>query len=146
MKVLIQRVKEASVEIENQLYSQIKSGMLIFCCFENGDSEEQIQKACIKIKNLRIFEDDKGKMNLNLEQANAQVLCVSQFTLSWDGQRGNRPSFDRSLDPRQAVLLYRNFISTLSKIGVDVKEGQFAANMQVKLVNDGPVTFFIEFP
>lgn len=145
MKVLIQRVNEASVEIEQKIHAKIKKGLLLFVCFEENDGKEQIKKAALKVRKLRIFEDLKNKMNLDIKDVEGSILSISQFTLSWDGAKGHRPSFDKSLHPAQARLLYREFNDHLKSFELDVKEGIFAAEMKVRLENDGPVTFMLNF-
>lgn len=145
MKIVIQRVKSAKVEVEGKIVGIIDKGLLLFVCLENGDTQETIEKACQKILNLRIFEDDAGKMNLNIEQIKGKILSISQFTLSWDGKKGNRPSFENSMKPDLARLNYALFNKALRDAGLQVEEGKFAAEMQVSLINDGPVTFHLNF-
>lgn len=145
MKVLVQRVLKASVEINKKSHATIGSGLLLFVCFEEGDQPNQVKKAAEKIKKLRIFEDDENKMNFDIAQVNGEILSISQFTLSWSGERGHRPSFDKSLHPSQARLFYRQFNDLLKSYKLKVKEGIFAADMKVELVNDGPVTFMLQF-
>lgn len=145
MRVLIQRVLSAKVIIENEVHQQINHGLLLFVCFQEGDSHSQVTKAIEKISKLRIFEDDDNKMNFDINQVEGEVLSISQFTLSWDGEKGHRPSFDKSLHPAQARLLYREFNDGLKTAGVKTKEGIFAADMKVELINDGPVTFLLNF-
>lgn len=145
MKVLVQRVLEASVIIDGKVHEEIEHGLLLFVCFEQGDEALQVKRAVEKVRKLRIFEDDKNKMNFDITQVDGEVLSISQFTLSWNGERGHRPSFDKSLHPAQARLLYRQFNDLLRSKEVKVKEGIFAADMKVKLINDGPVTFILQF-
>ncbi len=145
MKVLVQRVKEASVSVETEIISSIKNGLLILVCFENGDKDEVLNKAIEKISRLRIFDDIDGKMNLDIQAIKGEILSVSQFTLSWDGSGGHRPSFERSMPPQEARLKYALFNRELRNKGLVVKEGKFGSMMQVNLVNDGPVTFFLQF-
>ncbi len=144
MKVLIQRVKEASVTIENELYSKIGNGILAFVGIEKGDTEEQISKAARKVSNLRIFSDENDKMNLSLIDIKGEMLIVSQFTLCGDCKKGTRPSFDRSAPPETANELYELFIKEVQACGIPTQHGVFGASMEVDLVNDGPVTFMIE--
>ena len=144
MKVLIQRVKEASVTIENKLYSKIGNGILAFVGIEKGDTEEQISKAARKVSNLRIFSDENDKMNLSLIDIKGEMLIVSQFTLCGDCKKGTRPSFDRSAPPETANELYELFIKEVQTCGIPTQHGVFGASMQVNLINDGPVTFMIE--
>lgn len=145
MKILVQRVLQASVTIENKTHSRIDKGLLLFVCFEENDKREVLKEAALKIRKLRIFEDEQNKMNLDITQVEGEILSISQFTLSWNGERGHRPSFDKSLNPAQARLFYREFNDLLKGQGLIVKEGIFAADMKVELINDGPVTFMFEF-
>lgn len=145
MKILVQRVKQASVEVEEKIVGEINSGLLLYVCFEATDTMEIMDQAIKKIINLRIFEDGKSRMNQNISQANGDVLSVSQFTLSWDGKKGHRPSFDKSMPPNQAKIYYRTFNDKLSAEGLKVEMGIFGADMQVRSQNDGPVTFFLDF-
>lgn len=144
MKVLIQRVKQASVTIDNVLFSEIKSGILALVGVEKGDNTEQVEKAVKKIVNLRIFPDENGKMNRSIIDVIGEMLVVSQFTLCGDCKKGTRPSFDKSAEPIVANELYKRFVSEVSKYGIETKTGKFGAMMDVALVNDGPVTFMIE--
>ncbi len=145
MKVLIQRVKEASVEVDSKVIGSIEHGFLLYVCFEESDIPEKLELAVNKIKNLRIFPDDNDKMNFNILQAGGKVLSISQFTLSWDGKKGHRPSFDKSMPPNDAKIFYRNFNDALEQEGVTVEKGRFGADMKVSSINDGPVTFFLEY-
>ena len=144
MKVLIQRVKDASVTIDNNLYSSINKGILALVGIEKGDTIDQIEKSAKKIVNLRIFPDENDKMNKSLLDIQGEMLIVSQFTLCGDCKKGTRPSFDKSASPDIANELYKKFISEVSNYGVKTATGKFAAMMDVKLTNDGPVTFMIE--
>ena len=143
MKVLIQRVKQASVTIENALYSQIDKGYLIFLGIEKDDSEDKIEWLVNKILNLRIFENDEGKMTHSIIDVQGEILLVSQFTLCGNCKKGKRPSFDNAMLPKEAEILYEKFINVLSE-NITVKTGSFGAMMDVALINDGPVTFMIE--
>lgn len=145
MKVIIQRVLEASVEIENIEYSSIKKGLLLYICFEKEDTKDLIDLLIKKISNLRIFEDKQGKMNLNLQEVQAEILSISQFTLSWNGKKGNRPSFDLSMEPCKAAEFYTLFNTKLNQTGINTKTGKFGADMKVRSINDGPVTFSFEY-
>lgn len=144
MKVLIQRVKRASVTIEKSLYSSIKEGILAFVGIEKGDSSEQVAKLADKISKLRIFEDENEKMNRSILDVGGEMLIVSQFTLCGDCKKGTRPSFDRSASPEIANTLYEEFISKIKDKGINVGTGKFGAMMDVELINDGPVTFMLE--
>lgn len=144
MKALIQRVKRASVTIEGELFSAINSGILVFLGVEKGDEKENAEKLAQKIVNLRIFEDENEKMNLSLKDANGEMLVVSQFTLCGDCKKGTRPSFDKAAHPDLAVDLYEYFIKCIEDNNIPVKTGKFRAMMDVELINDGPVTFWVE--
>lgn len=144
MKVLIQRVKKASVTIENNLYSNISKGILAFVGIEKGDSIEQIQKMAKKLSGLRIFPDENDKMNLSILNIKGEMLIVSQFTLCGDCKKGTRPSFDKSAHPDIAKKLYEDFIIEIQNYGIKTQTGVFGATMDVELINDGPVTFMLE--
>lgn len=145
MKVLIQRVKQASVTIDNKLFSSINKGILALVGIEKGDSIENVQKMAKKLVNLRIFPDENDKMNLSLLDISGEMLIVSQFTLCGDCKKGTRPSFDKSAPPEIANKLYEDFIKEIASYGVKYGTGQFGAMMYVALINDGPVTFLLEF-
>jgi D-aminoacyl-tRNA deacylase len=145
MKLVVQRVQEATVSVEGEIVSSIGHGLLLLVCFEHGDSDEVLPKAIDKVSKLRIFDDAEGKMNLDITQCQGEILSVSQFTLSWDGSGGHRPSFEKSMAPGEARLKYALFNRDLRSRGLQVKEGKFGAFMKVQLVNDGPVTFILEF-
>lgn len=144
MKVLIQRVKRASVTIDKELYSSIDKGILALVGIEKGDTLEQVQKSAKKIANLRIFPDENDKMNLSILDVGGEMLVVSQFTLCGDCKKGTRPSFDKSAPPQIANELYEEFVKEIQNYGIKTQTGKFAAMMDVELINDGPVTFMIE--
>ncbi len=144
MKALIQRVRHASVTIENEIYSQINEGMLIFLGVEKSDGLENAQKLAQKLINLRIFEDENGKMNKSILESKGEILVVSQFTLVGDCKKGTRPSFDKSAPVDKARDLYEVFVKLISEYGLITQSGKFQAMMDVSLVNQGPVTFLIE--
>lgn len=145
MRVVIQRVKEASVTIEGALYSCIASGMLILVGVEDRDKLEDVDWLVKKVSQLRIFNDDNGVMNRSVVDVSGEALVVSQFTLHASTKKGNRPSYIRASRPEHAVPLYEKFCQELSQaIGKEVKTGVFGADMQVALVNDGPVTICID--
>ena len=140
MLLLIQRVKKAHVNVATQTLGAIEAGLLVFVCAEPTDTSDTLNKALHKILNLRIFGDENGKMNLNVQQVNGGLLVVSQFTLAADTQRGNRPSFTKSAPPAQAQALYDEFVNLAKQAHPAVATGEFAANMEVHLINDGPIT------
>lgn len=145
MKIVVQRVQEASVSVDQETVGSIRNGLLLLVCFEQGDDESALNKAVDKITKLRIFDDPEGKMNLDIQAVNGEILSVSQFTLSWDGTGGHRPSFEKSMQPQEARLKYALFNRELRSRGLTVKEGQFGSFMKVSLINDGPVTFILQF-
>ena len=145
MKGLIQRVKRASVTIDGEIYSEIKHGILVLLGVEKGDSEENAEKLADKISKLRIFEDDDGKMNKSVVDVKGEILVVSQFTLLGCCKKGTRPSFDRAELPERANELYEYFTGLIKDKGIPTKTGSFGAMMDVELINDGPVTFMLEF-
>ena len=144
MKALIQRVKRASVTIENELYSSIGKGLLIFLGVEKDDTSENAAKLAEKVAGLRIFEDENEKMNLSVKDVQGEILVVSQFTLCGDCKKGTRPSFDKAAPPDAAVKLYEEYAENIRALGLVVKTGKFRAMMDVELINDGPVTFWVE--
>jgi len=145
MRIVIQRVKKALVEIENQIYSSINNGLLIFVGFEESDQKEDIEWLSAKIINLRIFNDENNIMNLAINEINGEILVVSQFTLHAKTKKGNRPSYINAAKPDIAIPLYNDFIHQLELLlNKKVATGIFGADMQVSLVNDGPVTILID--
>lgn len=144
MKVLLQRVKRASVTIDEKLFSSINHGILALVGIEKGDTIEQVNKLADKVFKLRIFEDENGKMNRSILDVKGEMLVVSQFTLSGDCKKGTRPSFDRSAPPDIANSLYEEFIEKIKNYGIKTGTGKFGAMMDVELINDGPVTFMLE--
>lgn len=144
MIALIQRVSQASVTVEQQMIGQIDQGLLVLLGVERDDTPEKMQKLATKVMSYRVFSDENGKMNLNLQQAGGALLVVSQFTLAADTDRGLRPSFSGAGTPEQALSLYDDFVNFCRAKGVETQTGQFGADMQVALVNDGPVTFHLQ--
>ncbi len=144
MKALIQRVARAKVDIEGRTVSAVGRGQLILLGVEKGDTVEEAAYLAKKAANLRIFEDEAGKMNLDAKAIGGEFLVVSQFTLAGDTRRGNRPGFETAAAPETARQLYEYFIDCLKQNGHPVASGIFQTDMQVELVNDGPVTFMLE--
>lgn len=143
MKAVIQRVKNASVSIENEIYSSINDGIVVLLGVEKCDDTDNAEALAKKIVNLRIFNDENSKMNLSVKDTKGSILVVSQFTVTSDCKKGTRPSFDNAAAPDVANSLYEYFVQTIKNMGIEVKTGVFAAKMQVLLVNDGPVTFVL---
>ena len=145
MRAIIQRVNEASVEIDGKTFSSIKTGLLILLGIEDADTKEDVEWLARKIFQLRIFEDANELMNLSVGDINGELLVVSQFTLFASTKKGNRPSFIRSAKPEIAIPLYESFIKELEIIsGREIKTGQFGAMMNIQIINNGPVTIIID--
>lgn len=144
MRALLQRVSEARVDVAGRTVGEIGPGLMILLCAMPGDTPDVSAKLAAKIAKLRIFKDDAGKMNLSLLQSEGSALVVSQFTLAADTSRGNRPGFSGACPPDQAEALYIQFSEDLAGLGIPVANGQFGADMQVHLVNDGPVTLWLD--
>ena len=141
---LLQRVKNASVTVNDQVIGAVGKGLLILVCAEKGDSEEQCEKLAKKVLAYRIFEDENGKMNKSVSDIGGEILIVSQFTLAADTSKGLRPSFTPAADPETGKRLYEHFIEKIKESGLKTETGQFGANMQVALINDGPVTIWLK--
>jgi len=145
MRAVIQRVSEAGVRIDNRMTGRIGKGLLVFLGVEETDGEEDIAWLSGKISRLRVFPDDRGIMNLNIMEAGGSFLVVSQFTLHASTKKGNRPSYIRAARPEVAIPVYESFVEYLKKeSGVPVMTGEFGAMMKVDLINDGPVTIWID--
>ena len=145
MRIVVQRVSEASVTIAGEMISKIDKGMMILLGIEDADTEDDIEWLCNKVTKLRIFSDENDAMNLDINQIEGSFLVVSQFTLHAMTKKGNRPSFIRAARPEKAIPLYEKFLERLASIsGRPVQCGQFGADMDVALINDGPVTIIID--
>ena len=145
MRLVIQRVKQAAVSIGGQLHAGIQQGFLVLLGIENEDQEEDMHYLCAKLCGIRVFSDAEGKMNLDIKQVDGDLLIVSQFTLHASTKKGNRPSFIKAARPEQAIDLYEKFISETGRLlGKPCKTGVFGADMQVELINDGPVTILMD--
>lgn len=144
MRALVQRVSTASVTVSGETISEIGQGVLILVCAMQGDDDNAARKLAAKIPKLRIFRDDAGKMNQSLLDTGGAALVVSQFTLAADTSRGNRPGFSAAAPPDEGKRLYELFAAELATQGITVKTGEFGADMAVALVNDGPVTIWME--
>lgn len=144
MRALVQRVTSASVTVDSRVVGQIETGLLVLVCAMQGDTTAQANALASKISKLRIFSDDTGRMNRSLVDVDGSALVVSQFTLAADTTQGNRPGFSTAASPGEGRRQYEHFAAGLAKLGVPVQTGKFGADMAVALVNDGPVTIWIE--
>ena len=144
MRMLVQRVKNAQVAVNGSIVAHIDRGLLLLTGIGRDDTIKDIEYLSKKIINLRIFEDEFGKMNLNIKQVNGQILSVSQFTLYADMRKGNRPGFEFSAEPAKAKDYWNKFNALLRENGITVKEGIFGAHMEIGLINDGPVTIYLD--
>lgn len=145
MRIVLQRVREASVTIEGNINAQIQQGLVLLVGIEQEDQQEDIDWLCKKVLDLRIFSDEEGKMNLSVRDVQGEIIVVSQFTLHANIKKGTRPSFIKAARPEIAIPLYETFIQTLEKgLGKTVGTGKFGADMKVALVNDGPVTIIMD--
>ena len=146
MKAVVQRVSEAEVRVHGKVVGAVTRGVLVLLGVEKGDTPREADWLAEKIVNLRIFEDEAGKMNLSLLDIKGELLAVSQFTLAGNCGKGRRPSFDTAAPPEEANHLYQHFVGSVWALGIPVQTGIFQAEMKVSLVNDGPVTFILETP
>ena len=144
MKALLQRVKKSSVRVNSKIVGQIENGFMILFGVEEGDDKSKAEYLASKIANLRVFDDENGKMNLSILDVKGEILVVSQFTLLADISKGNRPSFIKAAKPDMANEMYEFFVGLLRQKGIKVETGVFQAVMEVEIINDGPVTFMLE--
>lgn len=144
MRVVLQRVKSASVTVEEEIVGEIQSGFVLLIGFTDGDTEEVMQKVANKILSLRILEDENGKMNLSLDSTKDAILAISQFTLYADVKKGRRPSFTKAMEPQEANRLYEAFCEYVEEQSFTVAKGIFGEDMDVQLINDGPVTIVVD--
>ena len=144
MRAIVQRVSKSSLQIDNKPYSSIEKGFLVLFGVTNGDTIEDAKVMADKISKLRVFEDNEGKMNLSLLDVGGELHIVSQFTLYADCHHGNRPSFIEAARPEIAIPIYEKFIDYCKETGIHVETGEFGADMKINLINDGPVTIFLE--
>ena len=144
MRVVVQRVNKAQVTIDNEVVGKIKRGFLLLVGLREGDELDQVKKAADKMAKMRIFEDEDGKTNLSLKDVNGEILSVSQFTLLANTKKGNRPSFVEAMRPPKSKDLWENFNQELENRGFHVETGEFGADMQVSLENDGPFTIVLD--
>ena len=144
MKIVIQRVSEAYVKVNNEITGEISKGLLLLVGVEEEDNQEDADWLAKKVLDLRIFSDEEGKMNLSVKDISGEILCVSQFTLLADYKKGNRPSFIKAARPEKAVPLFEYFKGLIKKSGLKTESGIFGADMKVSLLNDGPVTIVMD--
>ena len=144
MRAVVQRVKSAEVHVDDRLTGKIEKGLLVFVGVGKGDGEEDVSYLTSKLPDLRIFEDASGKFNLSLKEIGGEILIVSQFTLYGDVRKGRRPSFTEAEEPASAKNLYNRLIDRLNEQGIPVQTGEFQARMEVHLINDGPVTLWLD--
>lgn len=144
MRGVVQRVKCAQVSVDNNIIGKINHGILLFLGVEDTDDEKDLEYMCDKVPNLRIFEDEDGKMNKSLTDVQGSLLVISQFTLLGDARKGRRPSFTQAAVPSKAIPMYESFISKMKEKNIITESGEFGADMQVELINDGPVTILLD--
>ena len=144
MRALIQRVTRAAVSVDGQIIGQCGPGLMILICAMQGDTDAQANQMAARIAKLRIFKDDAGRMNRSVLDAGGSALVVSQFTLAADTSRGNRPGFSAAAAPEEGRRLYERFAASLAALGIPTETGEFGADMAVELVNDGPVTIWLD--
>lgn len=144
MRAVVQRVKGANVKIEDKIIGKIDHGILLLLGVEEADEEKDLEYMCDKVPNLRIFEDENGKMNRSLIDVEGSILVISQFTLLGDARKGRRPSFTAAANPTKAIPMYEKFIEEMKDKNIVTQTGEFGATMQVELINDGPVTILLD--
>lgn len=144
MRAVLQRISQASVSINGKIYNSINQGILVLAAVEDSDNESDIEWLTNKIINLRIFNDSNEIMNLSVSDINGEILIISQFTLFAQTKKGNRPSYIKASKPEIAIPLYEQFVAKMKSTGIQVKTGEFGADMKVSLTNDGPVTIVID--
>ncbi len=144
MRAVVQRVKYAKVSVNEKVIGQIDKGVMLLLGIEENDDVKDLDYMCDKTINLRIFEDEDGKMNKSLIDVEGSILVISQFTLYGDARKGRRPSFITAADPSKAIPLYEKFIEKIKESGIKTERGEFGADMQVELLNDGPVTILLD--
>ena len=144
MKLLVQRVQNSSVVVDHEVVGKIDKGFMVLCGITHSDTEKEADYLAKKLCNLRVFEDENGKMNLSVKDVGGELLIISQFTLYADTTSGNRPSFVEAAKPEQANKLYEYFIEQCKSYNINVQKGVFGAHMEVTLLNDGPVTIMLE--
>lgn len=144
MRVVVQKVLNASCSIDNKLYSKIDNGLVLFVGFTDGDDIDKIKWMVNKVVNLRVFEDSNNIMNLSVKDVGGSILSISQFTLYGDANKGNRPSYIKALGGEEASMLYDLFNEELAKTGILLKTGKFKSDMKISLINDGPTTILLE--
>jgi D-tyrosyl-tRNA(Tyr) deacylase len=144
LKVIVQRVKNSNVKVNNKIVGSINKGIMLLLGIGKDDNREDIEYLANKIVNLRIFEDENKKMNLSLKDIDGELLIISQFTIYGDCRKGRRPSFDKASKPEYAKEIYNEFVKYCISLGVKVETGEFQEHMDVSLVNDGPVTFILD--
>jgi D-tyrosyl-tRNA(Tyr) deacylase len=144
MRAVVQRVKRCSVEVDGKIVGSIGKGLLVLLGIKNDDSKRDIEYIKDKILNLRIFEDDRSKMNLSLKDVSSQIMIVSQFTLYGDCRKGRRPSFIKAASPETAQGIYIDFVEEIKSTGIYVQQGVFQAHMDISIVNEGPVTIILD--
>lgn len=144
MRAVVQRVKSANVKVDDKIMGSIEQGILLLLGIEETDEEIDLEYICDKVPNLRIFEDENGKMNNNLLDLGGSILVISQFTLLGDARKGRRPSFIAAARPDKAIPMYEKFIAKMKEKNIFTQTGEFGADMKVELINDGPVTILLD--